>query len=299
MMNLRAALAYGRRQLQPSDSAHLDARLLLMGATDLTHSYLIAHDDQLLTADQEAIYRRWIEQAAQGWPVPYLLGEAPFYGRTFHVSPAVLIPRPETEMLVEAARQWAAAQNAPTGRGLHLADVGTGSGCLAVTLALELPEARVTAVDISAAALAVAQANGRRYGLADRLQFVQSDLLSAVAASPLARSGDRPERAAPLDLIAANLPYVTESEWTSLPDGVKLYEPAVALKGGADGLDLIRKLLVQANGRLNRPGAILLEIGWRQGRDAARLAESLCPGAQVVVKKDLADHDRLVMITFL
>jgi release factor glutamine methyltransferase len=284
-MNLRAALAYGRRQLEPSDSAHLDARLLLMGAAGVSHSQLIAHDDQELTADQEAIYRRWIEQAAQGWPVPYLLGEAPFYGRTFQVSPAVLIPRPETEMLVAAAKAWAAGRNAPAGRGLRLADVGTGSGCLAITLALELPEARVTAVDISAAALAVAQANGQRHGLAGRLQFVQSDLLLAVASS--------------FDLIVANLPYVTESEWTRLPDGVKLYEPAIALKGGADGLDLVRRLLVQANGRVNRPGAILLEIGWRQGRDAARLAEALCPAAHLVVKKDLADHDRLVMITFL
>jgi release factor glutamine methyltransferase len=284
-VNLRAALAYGRRQLEPSDSAHLDARLLLMGAADVSHSQLIAYDDQSLTADQETLYRRWIEQAAQGWPAPYLLGEAPFYGRTFHVSPAVLIPRPETEMLVEAAKEWAAAQNSPDGRGLHLADVGTGSGCLAITLALELPQARVTAVEISTAALAVAQANGRRHGLTARLQFVQSDLLTAVAA--------------PFDLIAANLPYVTDSEWTTLPDGVKLYEPTLALKGGADGLDLIRDLLTQTRSRLRRPGAILLEIGWRQGSDAARLAESLCPDAQVVVKKDLADHDRLVMITFI
>jgi release factor glutamine methyltransferase len=287
-MNIRAALAYGRRQLSPADSAQLDARLLLIGLLDASHSYLIAHDDQELTADQEVVYRRWLEEAARGCPVPYLLGEAPFYGRTFQVSPAVLIPRPETEMLVEAARRWAADLGAPTGEGLRLVDVGTGSGCLAITLALELPAARVTAVDISPAALAIAQANGRRHGFAPdsaRLQFVQSDLLTAVAA--------------PVDLIAANLPYVAESEWTSLPDGVKLYEPALALKGGVDGLDLIRQLLIQANDRLNRPGAILLEIGWRQGRDAAQLAGALCPDAQVMVKKDLADHDRLVMIAIV
>jgi release factor glutamine methyltransferase len=292
-MNIRAALQYGRDRLAPSDSAQVDARLLLMGILDASHSYLVAHDEQELTAAEEARYREWIAQAAPGYPIPYLLGRADFYGRTFQVSPVVLIPRPETEMLVDAARQWVADQAAAgvlatDGRGFHLVDVGTGSGCLAVTLALELPAARVTAVDISAAALAIAQANGRRYGFgpdSTRLQFVQSDLLTAVAP--------------PLHLIVANLPYVTDSEWTDLPDGVKSYEPALALKGGADGLVLIRDLLIQAGSRLHRPGAIFLEIGWQQGHNAAQLARTLFPDAQVFVKKDLADHDRLVMITDL
>jgi len=290
-MNIRAALQYGRERLAPSDSAYLDARLLLMGILDASHSYLIAHDEQELTAAQEARYREWLDQVAQGYPVPYLLGVVDFYGRTFQVSPAVLIPRPESEMLVDTARQWvsdrmAAAHGAADGRDLQLVDVGTGSGCLAVTLALELPAARVTAVDISAAALAIARANGRRYGFgpdSTRLQFVQSDLLTAVAP--------------PLHLIVANLPYVTDSEWTDLPDGVKSYEPALALKGGVDGLVLIRDLLIQAGSRLHRPGAILLEIGWQQGHSAAQLARTLFPDARVFVKKDLADHDRLVMIT--
>jgi len=290
-MNIRAALQHGRDRLAPSDSAPLDARLLLMGTLGTSHSYLVAHDEQELTAAQETVYREWIAQVAQGYPVPYLLGRADFYGRTFQVSPAVLIPRPETEMLVDAARQWvadqsaadesAADESAADGRGL-----GTGSGCLAVTLALELPAARVTAVDVSADALAIARANGRRYGFgpdSTRLQFVQSDLLTAVAL--------------PLDLIVANLPYVTDREWTDLPDGVKLYEPALALKGGVDGLALIRDLLIQAGSRLHRPGAIFLEIGWQQGNSAAQLARTLFPDARVFVKKDLADHDRLVMIT--
>jgi release factor glutamine methyltransferase len=290
-MNIRAALQYGRDRLVPSDSAHIDARLLLMGLLQRPHSYLIAHDEQELSAAQEARYREWLDQVAQGYPVPYLLGVVDFYGRTFQVSPAVLIPRPESEMLIDAARQWvsdrmAAAQGVADERDLQLVDVGTGSGCLAVTLALELPAARVTAVDISAAALTIAQANGRRYGFepdSARLRFVQGNLLTAVAP--------------PLDLVVANLPYVMDSEWTDLPDGVKLYEPALALKGGVDGLDLIRDLLIQAGSRLHRPGAILIEIGWQQGAGAAQLARSLFPDARVFVKKDLADHDRLVMIT--
>jgi release factor glutamine methyltransferase len=277
-MDVRDALAYGRAQLADNSlSPHLDARLLLQHLLQVEQTYLIAHDDQPLTAVQEAAYRQQIARAAQGEPIPYIIGHAPFYGRDFHVSPAVLIPRPETELLVEAVANWAAQR-----RAVYIADVGTGSGCIAVTLARLLPQARIDAIDISADALAVARHNARQQNVARRIHFQRGHLLEPLARSP--------------EVIVANLPYIAESEWTMVGDGVKWYEPVVALQGGHDGLELIGQLLAQATTRLQKSGAIFLEIGWRQGSAAYQLAQSYFPQARVEVKPDLAGLDRMVII---
>ena len=157
MITIRQAWRDGRAQLHRSPSPALDARLLLAHVLGRDHTYLVAHDDEALTAAQAAAYDQLLARAAADEPVPYLIGRAPFYGQEFVVSPAVLIPRPETEQLVEAALVWG------RGRGpLRAVDVGTGSGCIAVTLARHWPEAAIVAVDMSAAALAVAQANAER-----------------------------------------------------------------------------------------------------------------------------------------
>ena len=276
-MNIEAALVYGRSQLTAtSPSPRLDARLLLEHLLDVPHSYLIVHHDQSLTAEQETAYRQLIARAEQSEPVPYIVGHAPFFDFDIHMAPGVLIPRPETEQLVELAVAWANAREIKTA-----VDIGTGSGCIAITLAHFLPNVQVTAVDISPEALTIAQQNGARLA-PGRVHFQQGDLLQGSNT--------------PVDLIVANLPYVTSGEWQGLADGVKLHEPALALDGGADGLDLIRQLLQQATTRLRSGGAIFLEIGWQQGEIARQAAQRWFPEAEITILPDFAGHDRIVKI---
>ena len=275
-MTIEEALAYGRSQLHHSPTPTVDARLLLQHLLAVSHAFLIAHNQDALTAAQAQTYRRLIARAAAGEPIPYITGSAPFYGFDLVVTPAVLIPRPETELLVEQAIAWAAPR-----QPLHIVDVGTGSGCIPIALAHHLPQAQITAVDISPAALSVARTNAQRHA-PGRIHFHQGHLLTPAAA--------------PIHLITANLPYVTDHEWTQLDDGVKLHEPSLALRGGADGLDLIRELLQQAAARLDSGGAVFLEIGWQQGETAQTAAASLFPDASIRLLKDYAGQARLVTI---
>ena len=276
MTTIREAWRLGRARLQDSSSPALDARLLLEHVLQRDHAYLIAHNDEQLTAEALNDYRLLLDRAVAGEPIPYLIGHAPFLGLEFVVSPAVLIPRPETEQLVETAVAWGREREP-----LRIADVGTGSGCIAVGLARHLPEAVVFAVDVSADALAVAQANTTLHA-AGRVHLVRGNLLDAFGPG--------------IDLIAANLPYVAGEDWPELAVGVKSFEPALALDGGADGLALIRALLPEAAGRLRPGGLVLLEIGWRQGQAVAALAEAAFPGAIIEVRPDFAGHDRIVSI---
>lgn len=272
-MLIRTALQAAYQQIDP-----FDARLLLQTLLGVDHVYLIAHDDKPLTAAQSATFKEWVERAAAGEPIPYITGQAPFYGRTFTLTPDVLIPRPETEFLVEEALKW--GQQHSVGR---IIDVGTGSGCIPVTLWCEWTAASkptITAVDLSAAALAIAQQNAQKHGA--KIDFMSSDLLTSTTG--------------PFDIITANLPYITDDEWTHLEVGVKSYEPAMALRGGSDGLMLIRPLLEQARAQLAPTGLILLEIGWQQGANARAAAVAAFPNAAVSVLKDYAGHDRLVKI---
>lgn len=186
-------------------------------------------------------------------PLPYIVGHREFWGLDFEVSPAVLIPRPDTELLVELALELFPAR----AECLFVADAGTGCGCLAVAIASERPNARVTATDISEAALAVARRNATRHGVADRITFVPGDLLSPVT-----------ERC---DLIVANPPYVAERSRPGLQPEVRDYEPDVALFGGADGLHLIERLIGQAPSRLREGGYLAFEFGCGQDADIERL----------------------------
>ncbi len=193
-----------------------------------------------------------------------------------HVSPAVLIPRPETEQLVETAVSRAKKRGS-----VHVVDAGTGSGCIPIVLARNLPQAHIEATDISANALVIAQQNAAEFA-PNRITFHLGNLLQPITE--------------PIDLITANLPYVTDHEWTMLDDGVKLYEPQLALKGGPDGLDIIKDLLNQATHKLTSGGAILLEIGWQQGQAAQALAASIFPAAQIELLQDYFGRDRFVTI---
>ena len=275
-MNINEAWIYGRFHLSSSFTPHLDARLLLQHLLQVEHTYLIGHGDEMLTAVQQATYKQYIKRAANQEPIPYITKTAPFYGRDFHVTPATLIPRPETEQLVELAIAWAKQRES-----LTIVDVGTGSGCIAVCLAAEIPQANVTAIDVSTDALIIAKKNGETH-TPGQITFCQGNLLL-----PLKQ---------PVDLIVANLPYITSDEWTMLDDGVKLYEPKLALKGGHDGLDLIRDLLQQATTRLKPNGAIFLEIGWQQGQAAQQLARSVFPGTTITLQQDFGARDRIIEI---
>jgi release factor glutamine methyltransferase len=252
MKTLESALHEGVIQLvnatalASSETARRDAELLLMHVTALSRAEVMTHPERELTDRQQEHYRAAILRRARQEPVQHIIGTQEFYGRSFIVNRLVLIPRPETEHLVEAAL---AIRPVPR----RLLDVGTGSGILAITLALELAEAEVTATDISPAALAIAQQNARVLG-ADRVRFVPSDLLEAL-------SGEQ------FDCIVSNPPYVATGE--VLEPQVREYEPASALYAGEDGLEIYRCLIPEAFERLEAGGYLLLEIGHGQ-RDALR-----------------------------
>ena len=278
---IREAWARGRDLLaQASASPEIDARLLLQKATGLNHSYVLAHGEKALTSEQSATYDSFLARAAKKEPIPYLIGSTEFYGLLFEIGPAVLIPRPETELLVDRALAWTQAR-AQDRENLRIVDVGTGSGCIAISLAHQLSDPVIAAVDISFDALQVARRNARFLGTG-KVYFVQADLLTALPG--------------PFDLIVANLPYIAADEWTVVDDGVKWYEPRVALDGGEDGLEFLRKLLYQAMYKLHPRGALFLEIGWRQGKAVTELATSLLPQADVRLLQDYAGHDRVVQI---
>ncbi|MDX2162136.1 MAG: peptide chain release factor N(5)-glutamine methyltransferase [bacterium] len=267
------------RIAQVSGSARLDAQLLLADVLNVSRARLLADDGRRLTADEQSRYAAWVERAAQAEPIPYILGRRAFYDRELIVTPDVLIPRPETELLLERALAWAKTHPVRTA-----ADIGTGSGALAVTFAALVPDAAVYATDISAPALEVARRNAAQFGLLERLTLYQGDL-----AQPLIDQHIR------LDLLMANLPYIPTDVITTLEANVREYEPRVALDGGADGAQLIRRLFTQIP-QVCAPGAlILLEIGMDQEAVVAGLAAAL-DGAQVRSFQDYAGLDRIVQI---
>jgi release factor glutamine methyltransferase len=280
-MTIKDALAEGQKILVGSLAPLLDSRLLLEQVLSVNHSYLIAHDGEHLNIEQELQYRSLLNRAARKVPIPYLVGKVQFLGLDIKVAPEVLIPRPETERLVQYAREWVVG-NFGALAPVHIVDVGTGSGCIALSMARILPMARVEATDISAAALKIAQDNARALGLDERVIFHHGPLLDPILEAP--------------DLVIANLPYIADHEWTSLDDGVKWYEPDVALRGGSDGLDGIRQLLAQASDRLAAGAALFLEIGWQQGKAVNRVAQSTFPSAKITVLPDYSGIDRVVSI---
>jgi release factor glutamine methyltransferase len=259
-----------------SDLPALEARLLLAHVTGREPSWLLAHPEASLNSDDEQALDLLLKRRLAGEPLPYLLGEWQFYGLSFYVSPAALIPRPETELLVETALAW--LRHHP-GRNLA-ADIGTGSGCIAVTLAKHIPDLSIWAVDLSPEALILAQRNADRHGVADRIHFTQGDLFTRM-----------PVR---VDLVCANLPYIPTQILNDLP--VARFEPRLALDGGPDGLSLIRRLLLDLPQKLVSGGLGLLEIEAGQGQAAMALAGQVLPADRIALHKDLAGHDRLVVI---
>ena len=264
------------------ESPRLDAELLLAHVLGVNRAAILTWPDRTLTPKQLTRYRDLAARRAAREPLAYIVGHREFYDLDFVVDARALIPRPETELLVEHALRTVRRIAPEAGTPLQLADVGSGSGAIAVTLAVHLPQATVYALDGSAEALALTTENAHRHGVANRVHPLQGDLLS-----PLPQ---------PVDLITANLPYVATAEWEHLPPEIRIYEPRVALDGGPDGLTIIRRLLAMVGPYLQSGGALLLEIGASQGGAATALARQHLPRARVQVHQDLAGLDRLVLI---
>lgn len=278
------ALAEGwLRAASVGETPGLDAQVLLGQVTDASRAVTLAYPERALSAEQAARYADLIARRAAHEPVAYLTGHREFMGLDLLVDRRVLIPRPETELLVEAALADLGARLARTPRTPPLvADIGVGSGAIPIALAIGEPRLpRLYGADISSGALALARENATRLGVAARITFLEGDLLA-----PL------PE---PVDLLTANLPYVAPGD-PDVPRSVSAYEPALAVYGADDGLGHIRRLLAQAPGSL-RPGASLyLEFGYDQGADVERLARGAFPAASLRLGSDYAGWDRYIAI---
>jgi release factor glutamine methyltransferase len=258
------------------EDASLEAEVLLREVLQKTRVELFLELDSELSREEYAAFRRSIRRRCVDEPTAYILGRREFYGRNFLVDDRVLVPRPETELLVEKAVEFARDYEAPV-----LADIGTGCAAVAITLALELPEARVYATDVSGDALRVARKNCRKHGVSIRVNLLKGNLLAVL-----------PQ---PVDIITANLPYVREAD---LPlTGPVSAEPRLALDGGVDGLGRIRQLCRQAGGKLRPSGHMLLETGQGQAEAVTMLLRSLFPGARIDVLPDLSGIDRVISLS--
>ena len=276
-MNLSEALRRTRSALESvTDEAPLEAQLLVEKAAGVSRSALLTHPERELTAEQSAALAEFTARRSQGTPLPYILGEWGFYGHMFRVNPAVLIPRPETEMLVEEASAW--LKRHPEIRMGY--DIGTGSGCIAVSLLLDRPDLRMTAVDRSREALKTAVTNARDLGCGERFFPVLGDLASAL------RGGSA--------LICANLPYIPSETCGDLE--AARFEPLSALDGGSDGFELYRRLFADLAPRIQTGSLLLCEIEYRQEQLAAETAAAYFPNADIRVMKDLAGQPRLLRI---
>jgi release factor glutamine methyltransferase len=253
----------------------VEAEILLMHVTGSSRASLLTHPERPLLAAEARQYEELVGERVLGYPLPYLTGRTEFYGLEIEVTPDVMIPRPETEILVDLALEQ---------RPLTIVDVCTGSGCIAIALASQLPETSCLGIDISPPALAVARRNAERHGLERSVQFIVGDLL------------DR--RPGPVDLIVSNPPYVSADEWASLPPSILYHEPYQALNGGADGLEVIRRLLSQSEGLLRPGGGLLLEIGASQGEAVMEIAKTCFPDSRtsVRIRPDLAGRDRVLEV---
>jgi release factor glutamine methyltransferase len=262
----------------PPDQAAIDAEVLARSAAGWDRAEYLTRRDTPVEAAIAGRYDALVARRERREPVAYILGRREFWGLDFVVSPGVLIPRPETEFIVEAAL----ARLADRARAWCIADIGTGSGCLAVALAVELPQAHVTATDISEDALVIAAANAARHGVAARITLLRTSLLD--------------EAPGPFDLIVANPPYVPRAHQATLSPDVRDHEPDAALYGGGeDGLDEIRALLGQARSRLAPGGWLQMEFGFGQA-DAVRAAVGAAGHLRLVdVLRDLQGHERTIV----
>jgi release factor glutamine methyltransferase len=263
-----------------SDTPALDASVLLAHVLNKPRSWVMAHSELTLTTKQQKQLDDSLIRMQGGEPFPYILGHWEFFGLQFEITPDTLIPRPETELLVEKAIAW--LQGHPAKRSV--ADVGTGSGAIAVSVAVNVPDAKILATDISPKALQVAKRNAEKLGMGERVEFVECDFLPAQIEN----------RKSSIDMICSNLPYIPTAKLHGLP--IYNREPTLALDGGEDGLDPFRKLMKLLPEWLAPDGMMLLEIESTLGSKAVSLARAAFPEARVSLHQDLAGKDRLLKI---
>ena len=280
MITLDQALKQSTEALfEVSDTPNLDAQTLLAHRLGKPRSWILSHPDECLSETISTSFLRDIEELRMGVPLPYVMEHWEFFGLDFTLTPDTLIPRPETELLVEQAVNWL---------DLHperrlAADLGTGSGCIAVSLTKIKPDLSVIATDISFPALKVARKNSYRHKVGERVHFLQADLFPPIAPR--------------FDLICANLPYIPTQTLQTLK--VSQREPNLALDGGENGLGLIIRLLESAPDHLSHGGFLLIEIESSQGAEVQRHAQDAFPSAEISLKRDLSGHDRLITIELL
>jgi release factor glutamine methyltransferase len=254
------------------------AHAIAAHVTGKGRAWVIAHPEAQLDTEQVRTICNMLTWVRLGKPLAHLLGKREFYGLDFAVTKDVLVPRPETELLVDLVHEWAATQSSD--EALSILDVGTGSGAVAVTLSHLLPQAQVMGVDVSTEALTVAAQNAETHDVGHRVWFRRSNLLASVEGH--------------FNVIAANLPYVATDVLAQLP--VRRFEPRLALDGGPTGLSLIERLLQQAPAHLTTPGLIALEIGYDQGEAVKALARKAFPQGVVTLHQDFAELDRVITV---
>jgi release factor glutamine methyltransferase len=275
------AVADARHRLRaagiPDAEAALDARLLAQHVLRWDTARLLSSLNEAAPVGFAAVYEPVVLRRCAREPIAYITGVQEFWGRRFRVTHDVLIPRPETELIVEAALDLC-----PDSRGLTIADVCTGSGCLAVSLAVERAHAAILASDISRAALEVAGGNAAAHGAAERIRFVETDLLAGIDG--------------PFELIVANPPYVAERDRPSLPPEVVDHEPAIALFGGVDGLDVVRRLVDQAAAKLTAGGFLIFEFGAGESAAVASIIDGTGGLALDGIRRDLQGIPRVAVV---
>jgi release factor glutamine methyltransferase len=296
--SVRALLKFGITQLREArvPSFTLAAELLLLHVFGRDRTWLYAHPEEVVSDENAQRFFALIARRAAGEPTQHLTGKQEFWGLEFEVNPDVLIPRPETEHVIEVALDRLAVRElragrrqTTTGEGFWIADVGTGSGCIAIALAKELPGAKFCATDISQKALVVARRNAARHSVADRIDFIEDNLLEPRIVSPLAT------RHSPLlfDAIVTNPPYVGRREAATLPREVREHEPEVALYGGEEGYELYAALIAQAAQHLKPGGILVLELG-HNSLPAVRPLLDAAPWTNAGVTNDLAGIPRVI-----
>jgi len=269
--------AEARLNLSGVEDARAEARLLLQHTLRIASAHLYSHPEQTLSTAEAGRFRDLVSRRAKHEPTAYIFESQPFFGREFFVDGRVLIPRPETEVLVQMALESMRGHRAPV-----VADVGTGCGAIAITLAMENPDLRIYGVDVSARALEVARINCLRYNVADRVTLLLGDLLDPVPGK--------------VDMVVANLPYVADPDLATLSPEIARYEPRIALSGGPDGLRLIRSLLQRATTRLASGGRVLLEIGHNQEAPVLSMVGTCSPEAEGQAFQDFNGLSRVVTI---
>jgi release factor glutamine methyltransferase len=261
------------------DDASAEAEILLGHVLGMSKTRLYTEPEKILTSTEIGQLWSLIQRRLNNEPAAYILGHCEFYGIDLCVDCHTFIPRPETELLVEQAVGLARRISRP-GKGITIADVGTGCGAIAISLALALPQAKIYATDISARALQVAETNCQRHAVSNHVELLQGNLLE-----PLSQ---------PVDMIVGNLPYIKDCEFKDLSPEIIDFEPVSALAGGLDGLDEIQRMLEQMPGKLSREGSFLLEIGQGQGRVVTSLIEGYFPKASIELISDLGGIERVV-----